>query len=77
MDRLTPSQARKIHAALGPATGYLWRLVERMCETDLRLRDPELYRRVVAARDAMHSLTVELHYQSVGHGAAPPPTDGT
>jgi hypothetical protein len=30
MDRLTTDQARKIHGALGPATGYLWRLVERM-----------------------------------------------
>jgi hypothetical protein len=44
-----------------------------MCETDLRLHDPELYRRVVAARDAMRALTVELHYQSVGHGVGRPP----
>jgi hypothetical protein len=77
MDRLTTDQARKIHDALGPATGYLWRLVERMCKTDLRLRDPELYRLVTAARNAMHALTVELHYQSVGHGVGRPPTDGT
>ena len=77
MDRLTPDQARKIHDALGPATGYLWRLVERMCETDGRLRDPELYRLVTAARNAMHALTVELHYQAVGHRVGRPPADGT
>jgi hypothetical protein len=74
MDRLNPEQARKIHEALGPATGYLWRLVERMCESDLRLRDPELYRLVTAARDAMLALTVELHYQSCKSGVGRPPT---
>ena len=62
-----------MHDALGPATGYLWRLVERMCETDLRLRNPELHRRVVAARAAMHSLSVDLHDQSCGHGVGRPP----
>jgi hypothetical protein len=51
MDRLTPDQARKVHDPLGPATGYLWRLVNRMCETDLRVRDPELYRLVTTVAD--------------------------
>jgi hypothetical protein len=46
-----------------------------MSETNLRLRDPDLYRLVTAPRDAMHSLTVELHYQSVGHGVGRPPTE--
>jgi hypothetical protein len=77
MDRLTPDQARKIHDALAPTLGYLWGLVDRMCETDLRLHDPELYRVVTAARDAMHALTVELHYQAVGHRVGRPPADGT
>jgi hypothetical protein len=72
MDRLTTDQARKIHDTLAPTVGYLWRLVDRMCATDLRLRDPELYRLVAAALDAMHALTVELHYQSVGHGVGRP-----
>jgi hypothetical protein len=74
MDRLTPDQARKIHDALRPATGYLWRLVERMNRTGLDVRDPDLYRRVTAALDAMHSLTVELHYQSCKSGVGRPPT---
>jgi hypothetical protein len=73
MDRLTTDQARKVHDSLAPTVGYLWRLVERNCETDLRLRDPELYRLLVTAQNAMHSLTVELHYQSVGHGVGRPP----
>ena len=30
---------------------------------------------VTAARDAMHSLCVELHYQSCRHGVGRPPTD--
>jgi hypothetical protein len=57
-------------------SGYLWRFVERMNRTGLDVRDPGLYRRVTAARDAMHGLVTELHYQSVGHGGGRPPTDG-
>jgi len=43
---------------------------------DLSLGDPDLYRLVTAALDAMHRLTVELHYQSVGHGVGRLPSDG-
>ena len=64
IDRLTPDQARKVHDALQPATGYLWRMLGRMDSTNLRLADPKLYCLIVAARDAMHALTVELHHQS-------------
>ena len=74
MGKLTTGQARKIGDALGPAHGYLVRLVERMDRTPLRNGDPKLYRLVRAAGDAMHSLTVELHYQSCGHGVGRPPT---
>jgi hypothetical protein len=73
MDKLTPDQARKIHDALGPPTGYLWRLLDRLYKVGLDVRDPELTRRVAAARDAMHSLSVELHYQSAGHEVGRPP----
>jgi hypothetical protein len=45
-----------------------------MGATDLRLRDRDLYRRVTAARDAMHALCVELHYRSVGKEVGRPPT---
>ena len=73
MDQLTPDQARKILDRIGPATGYLWRMLGRMDATNLRLADPKLYGLVVAARDAMHALTVELHYQSCGQGVGRPP----
>ena len=72
MDRLTTEQAGTIRGALGPATGYLWRLLERMDRTNLRLRDPRLYELVTAARDAMHALGVELHYENCGHGVGWP-----
>jgi hypothetical protein len=72
MDRLTPEQARQIHDALGPAHGYLVRLVERIDRTNLRHRDPKLYALVRAAEDALHSLLVEPHDQSSGHGVGRP-----
>ena len=46
-----------------------------MDRTALGVRDPSLYRLATVALDAMHSLTVELHYQSVGHGVGRPPTE--
>jgi hypothetical protein len=72
MEKLTTEQAQKIGDAIGPTFGYLVRLVERMDRTGLRQRDPKLCRLVRAAESAMHSLTVELHYQSCGHGAGRP-----
>jgi hypothetical protein len=76
MDRLTPDQARQIHDALGSATGYLWRLSERMQRVGLDVRDPALFGLVTAALDTMHRLSVELHYRSCASGVGRPPTDG-
>src|SRR3954451_2808603 len=76
-DRLTPDQARKVHDALGPATGYLWRLLDRLYKVGLDVPEPELTQLVAAARDAMHALTVELHYQSCKGGVETDrPADG-
>jgi hypothetical protein len=75
MDRLTIDQAAKIKEALGPATGYLWRLVDRLVKVGLDVRDPKLTKLATDARDAMHALGVELHYQSCGHGVGRPPTE--
>jgi hypothetical protein len=75
MERLTPSQARAIHDAIGPAVGYLWRLNERAFATGLDVRDRRLGELIRAARDALHALSVELHYQSCGHGVGRPPTE--
>src|SRR4051812_15081744 len=43
MDRLTTDQAGKVHDALGPAHGYLNRLINRLQATGLRYRDMEPY----------------------------------
>jgi hypothetical protein len=72
MDRLTPEHARLIGDRLGPTLGYLGRLTTRMSQTPLAVRDPKLYRLARAAEDALHALTVELHYQSCGHGVGRP-----
>jgi hypothetical protein len=42
VDHLSIEQARKIKEALGPATGYLWRLVDRLVKVGLDVRDPKL-----------------------------------
>jgi hypothetical protein len=69
LDKLTPEQAQKNHDAIGPTLGYLARLLERMDRMNLRLRDQKLYGLVRAAEGAIHSLSVEWHYQSCGYGA--------
>jgi hypothetical protein len=66
MDRLTPEQARAVCEAVRPMGGYLWRLAERMDQTNLRVRDRNPYRLVTAANDVLHALWVELHDRSVG-----------
>jgi hypothetical protein len=66
-DRLTPDRAARVRNAPGPATGYLWRLVDRLVEVGLDTRDPKLTQLATAARDARHALGVELHYQKWGH----------
>ena len=72
MDRLTPEQAAKVRQAIGPTVGYLWRLVERLVQVGLDTRDPKLTGLATEARNALHALSVELHYQSCGHGVGRP-----
>jgi len=74
MDRLTTDQAAKIKEALGPATGYLWRLVDRLVTVGIDVRDPRLMKLATEAWEAMHALGVELHYPSCGHGVGRQPT---
>jgi hypothetical protein len=50
-------------------------LLGRLYRVGLDVRDPKLTRLVATARDAVHALCVELHYQSVGHGVGRPPTE--
>jgi hypothetical protein len=64
---LTKSQAQAIHDAIGPTLGYLFRLRQRMDKRGFSPSDP-LYQLVVNAYDALHPLTVELHYLSCKEG---------
>ena len=73
MDRLTPEQVRKVHDAIGPAVGYLWRLVGRLVQVGLDTRDPRLMRLAREARDALHAPSGELHYPSCARGVGRAP----
>ena len=61
---------------LRPTLGYLTRLTGRMQQKGWRRDDPA-YAAAQKARDALHALTVQLHYLSLGPGHAgnPMPTD--
>jgi hypothetical protein len=63
---IEPWQAKKINDSLGPALRYLGRLQHRMDKTGRH--NGKLYKLVTDARNAVFTLTVELHYISVGHG---------
>jgi hypothetical protein len=76
MEPLTPEQAQKIRDSIGPTFGYLLRLIERTEQKGLRNGEPKLYQLVRRAEDVMHSLSIELHYQSCRHGLGRPPTAG-
>ena len=57
---LTREQIEALEACIGPMLSYLGRLKQRMV---LRgLDQGELYARVRDAHDAIHRLSVELHY---------------
>ena len=70
---LTPAQAKRLKAKIGPMLGYLSRLRKRM-EKRRFPHDDKLLRTVVSAYDAMHALNVEVHYLSCesGVGREPP-----
>jgi hypothetical protein len=65
MDRETLKrwQAAKLHEALHPTVGYLYRLRERMQKAGFPPGDL-LFQRVCQAYDAVHRLSIELHYLS-------------
>ena len=64
---LKPWQPKLRCAALRPTLGYLYRLRERM---EKRRFPPEdkLLRLTATAYQALHALTIELHYMSCGGG---------
>jgi hypothetical protein len=56
-----------LYAALRPALGYLHRMRQRMGRRGF-LPNDELLKLTVSAYNAIHSLTVELHYMSCESG---------
>lgn len=64
-------QAERISKALYPGMNYLIRLRERMVRVGFIPSD-KLYQLVNKAYDAMHSLSVEMHYQSCKRGVGRP-----
>jgi hypothetical protein len=60
---LTREQAAAVSKSIGPMLGYLVRLRQRMDKAGFLLTDP-LYQCVRKAEDAIHHLSVELHYRS-------------
>jgi hypothetical protein len=60
-------QAKRIGAAIGPGFSYLVRLRARMEKVGFPSNDP-IFKLVVKAEDAMHRLTVAMHYESCESG---------
>jgi hypothetical protein len=56
---VTPAQASEVANRVGPMTGYLSRLRDRMQKRAWAADDP-LYRDVIAAQDALHRLHLTL-----------------
>ncbi len=64
--QLTAAQASALAEKRRPMLGYLNRLHRRMEKVGFLPDDPALTL-VAKARDAMHELTVDLHYESCRH----------
>ena len=59
-------QVKKIQDKVGPMLNYLGRLKTRMEKTGRQ--NGKLYKFVSDAYNAVHALSVDLHYLSCGHG---------
>jgi hypothetical protein len=67
---LTAAQAKIIGTALFPGHNYIARLIKRMEKAGFPHDDP-LYLKVAKVHDAMHELTVAVHYMAcdnIGRG---------
>ena len=70
---LTPQQAHALAERLMPALGYLTRLTNRMQQRGWRADDPA-YLAAWRSRDALHELTVRLHYVKQGNPGTSKPS---
>jgi hypothetical protein len=71
---LTTSQAAAFRERIAPMLRFLYRCRKRL---DTGGFDPKskIYTVVTDAYDAIHSLHIELHYQSIAHGVGVPPNE--
>ncbi len=69
-NRITIEQAAALGEKIGPMLAYLGRLQQRMDKTG-RHAD-ELYPLVEKAHNAIHHLSVELHYRTCRSGVGRP-----
>jgi hypothetical protein len=72
---LTPEQCRLIRDQLGPIQRYLHALLERTRQQAFPA-DDNVRHVTETAYNAVHELSVELHYLSVPHGVGRPPKEG-
>ena len=72
--KLTPEQAKKLVAAVGPMLGYVNRLAHRMQRMGWDAGDP-MYVAAWRAYDALHALHVHCHYASCQPGTAGRPPE--
>jgi hypothetical protein len=73
MSHLTKQQAAVLHQRVQPILRFLRRCRLRLDERGFDPRSP-FYIAVDKAYCAVHSLSVELHYASVGKGVGKPPS---
>jgi hypothetical protein len=71
---LTTSEARAFYDRIWPAANFLYRCRVRLEQLKFD-RECTLYKEVDRAYDALRSLTIELHSQSVADGMGRPPKD--
>lgn len=74
-DDLTPAQAEQVRAVVTRELRYLGRLRDRMTRRGFPPDDPLMWR-VEEAFDAVHALSVELHYLTCARGSVGRATDG-
>ena len=69
LHELTPEQAHALAERVAPALGFLVRLTNRMQQRGWRADDPA-YVAAWRARDALHELSVRLHYARQQDGSS-------
>ena len=70
-DDITTTQAKRLALKTNPMQGYLFKLWRRLERRGFPTSDP-LYRKVMAAYEALHTLNVEVHYMTCKRGVGRP-----